>query len=95
MYLHNLLLTISKGTLSTKFGLDINFKNSADQTSEPYVSIGLKVLSNALNGKLGVIVKPIHKELHKENIPFIALSHNTLTVSLRFPFLVNWIHKYV
>ncbi len=92
MYLYNLLLIISKGALSTRFGLDINFKNSADQTSEPYASIGLIVLSNTFNGKLGVIVKPVYKELHKENIPFIAY---TLTASLRLPFLVNWIPKYV
>ncbi len=95
MYLQNLLLTISKGDLSTRFGLDINFKNSADQTSDPYPSIGLIVLSNTFNGKPGVIVKPVYKELHKENIPFIALSHNTLIASLRLPFLVNWIPKYM
>ncbi len=41
MYLQNVLLTISKVALSTRFGLDINFKNSADKTSEPYPSIGL------------------------------------------------------
>ncbi len=73
----------------------LNFKISADQTSDPYASIGLIVLSNTFNGKLGVIVKPVYKELHKENIPFIALSHNTLTASLRLPFLVDWIPKYV
>ncbi len=95
MYLQNVLLTISKGALSTRFSLDINFKNSAGQTSEPYASICLMVLSNTFNDKLGVIVKPVYKELHKENIHFIALSHNTLTASLRLLFLVNWIPKYV
>ncbi len=69
MYLQNLLLTISKGALPTRFGLDINFKNSADQTSDPYASIGLIVQSNTFNGKLGVIVKPVYKKLHKGNIP--------------------------
>ncbi len=95
MYLQNVLLTISKGALSTRFDLDINLKISADQTSDPYASIGLIVLSNTVNGKLGIIVTPVYKELYKENIPFIALSHNTLTVSLRLPFLLNWIPKYV
>ncbi len=66
------------------------FKKFADQTSDPYASIGLIVLSNTFNGKLAisVTVKPVYKELHKENIPLIALSHNTLTASLRLPFLV-------
>ncbi len=75
MYLQNLLLTISKGALSIRFGLDINFKNSADQTSDPYASLGLIVLSNNFNGKLGVIVKPVYKELHKEKISFKLPCH--------------------
>ncbi len=48
MYLQNLLLTISKGALSTRFGLDINFKTSADHI-EPYASTGLIMLSNTFN----------------------------------------------
>ncbi len=89
IYLQNLLLTLSKGALSTRLDLDINFKNSADQISYPYASIGLIVLANTFNSKLGVIVKPVYKELHKENILFITFSHNTLTAALRLPFLVN------
>ncbi len=55
MYLQHLLLTISKAALAKRFGLDINFKNSADHISDPYASICLIVLSNTFNGKIGVI----------------------------------------
>ncbi len=48
IYLHNLLLTMSNGALSKSLDFNNNSRNSDDQTSHPYASIGLIGLSKIL-----------------------------------------------
>ncbi len=72
-------MTISNGALSIGLGFNNNLRNSADQASYPYASIGLTVLSNILRGKVCDIVIPVYSTLHNENMPFLDCSFS-LTV---------------